>query len=206
MAKQSSSPANTSEIRILARIRGIAPGLLMHSGVLADPLSAAAKAIKSVSSRRKKSDEDHLELARLEFKGSMYYDPKLGPVMPGNCLDATLIDGAKRSKAGKAFKAQVFCDGEVFRLEYDGPRDIDALWDHGGFRSSLSVRVGTARVIRTRPIFRDWAVEFNITVVPGAEVNPEDVKLALTNAGMYSGTCDFRPKYGRFVVEKFAVA
>ena len=48
------------------RCVGIAP-LLMHNGSLANPLNPKVKEMKEITSLRKKTDENHLELQRLEF-------------------------------------------------------------------------------------------------------------------------------------------
>ena len=53
--------------------------LLMHNARLANPLDSAAKAMKAISSKRVKTDEDHAEMARLEHFGSLYYDSEIGP-------------------------------------------------------------------------------------------------------------------------------
>ncbi|HXJ49152.1 MAG TPA: hypothetical protein VNF91_08290, partial [Candidatus Acidoferrum sp.] len=60
------------------------------------------------------------------------------------------------------------------------------------------------RVMRTRPRFPSgWRCAFEITLMPSAGVNVEDVRQALTVAGALSGLGDFRPRYGRFKVTGF---
>ena len=48
------------------RFVGIAP-LLMHNGALANPLNPLVKEMKAITGLRKKTDEHHLELQRLEI-------------------------------------------------------------------------------------------------------------------------------------------
>lgn len=48
------------------KIVGISP-LLMHNGQTSDPLNRFSKQLKAVSSKRKKSDEDYEEMARIEW-------------------------------------------------------------------------------------------------------------------------------------------
>ena len=84
-------------------IRGVAP-LLMHNGQLANPMNKFAKAMKAVTSKRKKTDEDHIELARLEFLGGLYADDQGRAVLPGEVIEGTIVAGAKKTKKGKDAK------------------------------------------------------------------------------------------------------
>lgn len=179
------------------RLIGSSP-LLTHSGALADPLNPFARAIKDVSGRRKKTDADHEELARLEWLGGLYV---LGgePCIPGENLEACIIAGAKKSKDGPQAKAGVICEQSP-ALQYDGPRDPDSLWADERFRLRVPVRVGQARVMRTRPRFDNWScsavIEFNDDFA-----NRDDVLRWLRAAGDVIGLGDWRPKFGRFDVE-----
>lgn len=55
--------------------------LLTHNSQLSDPLNPWSKKLKSITSKKKKTDADHEEAARIEWKGGLYLDagPK-GPV------------------------------------------------------------------------------------------------------------------------------
>lgn len=91
------------------RIRGVAP-LLMHNGRLADPQQEIPKALKQLFSQRDKTDADLAEMARLEWYGALYlHDGK--PYLPGDRLEATLIESAKKKKKGPNAKAGLLCEG-----------------------------------------------------------------------------------------------
>lgn len=84
---------------------------------------------------------------------------------------------------------------------------MQALWNEGGpdhrlFVDRRGAGVQDSRIIRTRPKFEDWSLTFDVTMFP-SELNPGNVKEAITLAGMYVGICDFRPKYGTFGVTAF---
>lgn len=81
----------------------------MHSGRLADPLNPIAKAVKKVSSKRMKTDADFAELARLEFLGGLYLH-RGEPCIPGEVLEAALIEAARKMRRGQQAKAGVICD------------------------------------------------------------------------------------------------
>jgi hypothetical protein len=182
-------------------IRGDRP-LLMHNGQLADPLNPHTKALKAITGKRKKSDEDHLEMARLEFQGGLYIDEKIGPFIPGHALDSMLKEGARKKKLGTVFESCVMTSGDMFPLEYKGPRTREALWADERFRDRRGAGVQTSRVMRTRPRFDKWEVTFLVELFP-CELNPTDIQQAITDAGMYVGFLDFRPKFGKFSLVNF---
>lgn len=173
--------------------------LLMHNGQMANPLNKWAKLMKQISSKRAKTDADYEEMARIEFLASLYMSPE-GPVLPSFVIDATLTNGAKKSKEGMSAKSGAFClDNAV--LEYDGPRTADELWQDETFRHVALVRVGTARVARTRPIFNEWTAIVSVNIETGI-VNPARVDDWFAVAGTQVGLCDWRPQNGRFQAQR----
>ena len=178
-------------------ITGAAP-LLMHNGQLADPLNPFARAIKSVSGRRKKTDADIEELGRLEFIGGLWLSGG-EPCVPGEVLEAAIVDGARRTREGRTATASVLCPG-MYALTYEGPRDPDALWAEERFRLRVPVRVQQAKVVRTRARFAGWscaaAIEFNEELANG-----DAVLRWLRTAGEQVGVGDWRPRFGRFAVQ-----
>jgi len=84
-------------MKVRLTLTGTAP-MLMHNIQLADPLNAIARAMKEISSKRKKTDEDQLRMAELEFKGGLYITDQLGPYVPGVNVEKCL--GATRSHRG----------------------------------------------------------------------------------------------------------
>lgn len=179
-------------------IEGIAP-LLMHSARLADPMDDATKALAAVTGKRKKTDEDHIEVARLEHLGSLYVSQEFGPFIPGQNLEAALFRGAARTKQGTALKSALLIPMNVNALIYRGPRDAKGLWEDKTYVHRSSVKVGTSRVIRTRPVFPTWSVgfegELDLEVVDKASL----ATIADTT-GRLVGLGDWRPRFGRFTV------
>lgn len=180
-------------------ITGTSP-LLMHSSRLANPLDPAAKALKAASSRRTKTDEDHETLARLEHAGGLYLDPDVGPFIPGENIMRTLVDGAKLTRNGMKVTRGVFISTDINPLAYDGPRTVDGLWEDKRFVHTASVKVQTARVMRTRPIFYTWATSAEGTLDESV-LDFADLKAVAEQAGALCGLGDWRPRFGRFTVE-----
>jgi hypothetical protein len=57
-----------------------------------------------------------------------------------------------------------------------------------------------AKIMRYRPIFRNWSLSATV-VVNEDVVNINEVKKALIDAGSLIGLGDYRPRFGRFNVE-----
>lgn len=176
-------------------LTGTAP-LLMHNSRLSNPLDPATKALKKVTSKRNKTDDDHEQIARLEFAGGLYLDPDVGPFIPGENIARCLVDGAKLTKMGVKVTRGVFISTDVNPLSYNGPRDEQALWDKG-WRHMASVKVGTSRTMRCRPWFPEWKVQADGVLDP-AVLELDDLATIADNAGSLIGLGDWRPRFGRF--------
>jgi hypothetical protein len=182
---------NTTKVSI----RGVTP-LLMHNGNLADPLHESSIALAKLSGKRQKTLDDHRALSKTEWYGGLYVDERGRPCLPGEVIEAALAEGAKKTKRGKDAKAGIVVFGD-FPLEYDGPKTADALWKHGGFLKRAGVRVKQSRVIRSRPMFPEWAVSFEIQWDSSIIKSESDVLDIVADAGR-AGIGDWRPKFGRF--------
>lgn len=173
--------------------------LIMHNGQLANPLNKWAKSMKQITSKRNKTDADHEEMARIEFLGSLYMSTE-GPVIPANCIEGTLVNAAKKRREGGVAKSGMFCDTHA-RLEYAGPRLAEELWKDEQFRLASLVKVGTAKVVRTRPIFREWSAVIAVTY-DDEQINLSSVNEWVKIGGSIVGFLDWRPKYGRYEAER----
>lgn len=169
----------------------------MHNARLSNPLDEIAKAMKRISSKRVKTEEDYEEMARLEHAGGLYLDPDVGPYVPGQNFERCLVDAARITKAGKKIERGVFVETDVNPLAYDGPRDRDGLWKDENFRHAASVKVGMVRVTRTRPQFRAWRVDAEGMFDP-AVINLTELQEIAGTAGRMIGLGDWRPRFGRF--------
>ena len=178
--------------------------MLMHNGQLADPLNRYTKMLKSVTSKRGKTDEDHELVAQYEFQGSLYFNDADGwPYVPGENLFRSLVDAAKMNKLGTRVTQGLQVLTETAELAYSGPRTREGLWADANFRHMAGVKVGTQRVMRCRPVFRSWAAEFLLLVDTELLDTPQVMKIA-EQAGQYKGLGDWRPRFGTFAVERVA--
>ena len=176
--------------------------LLLHNGAQANPLNPYAKEMKAISRRRNKTEDDYAKLARIEWTASLYL-ADLGQgiqiVIPGQNVEAMIVESAKRKRQGKTAKAGIFCYGP-FPLEYDGPQDIKELWEDETFRHVSTPPVRGNRVVRTRPHFPNWRLPIEIHY-ESELFSEEDLKALVENAGRYVGLGDWRPRYGTFEVQ-----
>lgn len=166
--------------------------LLMHSAKASDPMSHEAKYIKELSALRNKSDADLIELSRREFLAALYVEDGQ-VVIPIDNVHSCLYSAAKRRKEGPIFAG----GARVIRtdFQYDGPKDPQKLWEDERFRDRRSARVGTGRVMRTRPRFDEWKLVADILT----DDDSVDFHLLcewMRIAGNNIGLCDFRPQRG----------
>ncbi len=169
--------------------------LLMHNGQLNNPLNAYSKLMKKISGKRNKTEADYEEMGRIEWHGSLYlHEGK--PCIPGEILQATLTNGAKKIKKGQQAKAGLLCL-ENAPIQYKGPQEIAQLWAEETFRHVARVLVNRQGVMRTRPLFAQWQAEITITF-NDEMLNPSDITDIVTIAGDQVGLMDWRPRYGRF--------
>lgn len=176
--------------------------LLMHNVRLASPLNPFAKQLKALNSKRVKTDEDRLAIARVEWEGGLYWSEGIGPYMPGANVFASLIGGARLLKAGKKVERGVDLTEVELPLLYRGPRGIADLWGNGEseYVDLRPVKVQTSRVDRCRPIFREWSFECELIVDPAVMEFDEFCAVA-ANAGQFEGLGDYRRLNGRYAVE-----
>ena len=177
---------------------------IMHNGQTSDPLNDYAKKMKKFTSKRQKKDSDHMELAKLEWYAALYVDEKNRPCWPGENIESMLVAAAKKTRMGPAAKSGLFIDGNSI-VSHDGPQTADGLWKFkefgkNPFVSRVPVVVNKSRIMRTRPIFHNWSLNFVVNYMPDI-INKEDLIEFVNKAGKMIGLSDWRPKYGRFLVE-----
>jgi hypothetical protein len=187
-------------MKVTITLTGTAP-LLMHNVRLANPLDPFARSMKEITGKRKKTDDDYEQLARLEFEAGLYFVAGSGPIVPGANVEKCIVEGARITKQGKQVERGLFIIDNENPLIYDGPRDVEGLWKAEVFTSIMAVKPqGRSTVMRTRPIFREWIVETTAEVDPGL-LNIDSLRAITNDAGSMVGLGDYRPRYGRFVAE-----
>ena len=174
---------------IKVTIKGVTP-LLMHRY----PMAGAEDTSKKRTGVPDWKAEGEVALYRDE-KGTIYE--------PASHIEGCLKQASKTLKVpGKRGATYSKLIGSAVAVEPDAiphkivKYEIDA----------RPVVVQRARIIRYRPIFKNWELSFSI-IIGDDQIPSEVLKLALDHAGQYVGIGDFRPgrggKFGKFMVTEF---
>lgn len=180
--------------------------MIVHNGELADPFYVFSQEIKKISGKRKKTEADHEMMAKLEWRGGLYVnEDKL--IVPSDCFEASLVGAAKLSRLGKDAARGLFVEDHLVIRGEGIPETVndavlDEMYDSGKFTFRKGVRVGTAKVMRTRPIFGlGWFADATV-VFNDAVFNKQQIEDLVDTAGTQIGLCEWRPRYGRFAVSE----
>lgn len=134
----------------------------------------------------------------------LYVDTDGKVYQPGTHIERALIEAGKKIKmkgAGKSNYSKLF--GSMVSVE---EYEILHVFPKYEIHKSLVVIPSTkGRVMRYRPMFKKWALQFHILAED--EVAADVVKEAMEIAGKYGGLGDWRPekkgKFGKFQVTSF---
>ena len=182
---------------------GIRP-LVMHNGLMADPTNPLVRRIKEITSKgsKKLTDADYEDRDRLEWEAGLYWDSTDGLIMPSDNIERCIQLGAQKSRIGKDVQAAVFCSTPHVSIHHTGAKDKDKLYADPRFTLRKGVAVQKSRIIRIRPMIpTGWSMSFDVEFDDGI-VNPKNLLKAMTDAGSLVGLGDWRPKFGRFLVEE----
>jgi hypothetical protein len=188
-------------MRTILHLTGVT-GLVMHNPQMADPDNAFVKAISELNGKKsRKTDADRAEIERLEWYGGIYHDAEIGPYLPTWNLVKSLERAATLTRQGSTVIRAVAVTTEKVAVAYDGPRQLDPLWERAEHRFRAIVGVQRNRVPRMRPIFRRWKLEVELEMMEDV-LNPDEFERIVHQAGRSEGLGDARKLgYGRFMAE-----
>lgn len=190
------------------KIEGVKP-LILHNGQGANPIDNREmpnflqkkfgcklyrEAIKPISSKRGKTEKDHINLSELSFYSSLYLNDKKQIILPAENLERMLETQAIANRKGATFKRAVSIDEDVI-LEFPNKnKPLKALYDLHKY--IVMGVVSRSKVSVTRAIFPKWSATFKISYDP-KQINEAEIKdnLAL---GEFYGSFERRPKFGRY--------
>ena len=148
----------------------------------------------------KKASEDWEK----EALKKLYIDSNGTIYQPSTHLEMSLIEAGKKIRVkgqGKATYSKLF--GSMVSID-----DLEIKHkkqDYTIHKTLVVIPSTKGRVMRYRPMFKDWVLEFSITFED--EIPAEVVKEAFEIAGKYAGIGDWRPqkkgKFGKFQVTKW---
>ena len=103
--------------KLTVKLTGTSP-ILLSADRLADPLDEATIAHKELTSKRKKTEDDHYAIAKSQWRGLLYWDDKLNVVLPTQNIRAAIVNGGKLNKLGMQIKRGTMMENELSPLEY----------------------------------------------------------------------------------------
>lgn len=177
--------------------KGVSP-LIMHSCKCVNPLHPIAREMKKYTSKKKKTEEDLLKIADLEWEAGAYWQDGLGLYIPSENIEATLRNGAKTYKKGKDFEKYVNVTDLIIPLDYGENLSKEELIKDFRYRDTRVMTVQRARIVRTRPRFNQWQIIFNLSY-DETKIDLDTIINCMEYSGSYIGVCDSRPRYGQFV-------
>lgn len=189
---------------------GRTPLWLHNPESLANPMSPLSQQIKTLTSKRKKTTEDHKAIAQLEFEGGLYWDKKLGVVVPSWNVQKCLIEAARLRRLGKGVeRGAAILDGQNLKLAFKGESlSVDELWEARAnpddpdsppaYWRSVTMGQRGNRITRTRPYFEEWSLSFDLAVVD-TQLDRHEAVTIIEEAGSMIGLGDSRNMgFGRF--------
>jgi len=182
------------------KIHGTTP-LLMNSNQGVNPLHPITRSMKVLTAKRKRTEDDDMEILHHKWMLGLYSDEKVGIHIPSGNIEAMFKNAAKSLRKGSIAKqsSAIIISPICIPLEYEGPKDPDALWNEPN-RKYADVRVGKikqASITLCRPRFNNWDLTFTIRY-DETKFDKDEVISLLTLAGTDVGLCDYREKYGHF--------
>jgi len=158
-----------------------------------DQAQAEASKVTKKSGRQVCSAEDEAEQGAYRLESGELCQPA-EHIYQAMCKAAS--DFQVKGKGKKTYKG-VVAGNVVVTPEFIG---------HG--RNSYAIdarpaRIQRARIMRRRPLLRDWSLEFDIQVLDEELLPKEVLSAVLVKAGESVGIGDYRPRFGRFIVSEF---
>tara|TARA_B100001248_G_C27393176_1_gene463695 strand:+ start:1652 stop:2323 length:672 start_codon:yes stop_codon:yes gene_type:complete len=180
-----------------------------------------------ISQKRKKTEEDHITLSKLDFlmschwqidntddcdcivdsNGNVSFAGFKNPYMPAEMLRKSIRNSAKalNNRKGSAFDRGVTVTKDML-LNFKGEKDCNTMWNDKLYVRLRGERNGNLIWI-TRVKIPDWSVNFSLTC-DTSQVELSELETMLTASGMYSGVGSYRPENGgnagKFTVSNFA--
>lgn len=195
-----------SKPSIVFVFKGLAP-CLQHNSRLANPLDPVVRAMKPLHAKKKKTESDFEDLARLEFLGSLYTEARTddgwpsGPVIwPDVNVEALFLAAAKKEGKGPKVKAGLRVPTSPRLIYPKPPANPCDLWDRHEHRLIVPAKVQGRTVMRCRPIFRQWELRVQVDY-DDRILNADDIILMAEVAGREIGLSDWHPRYGQFTAE-----
>ncbi len=194
--------------KMFVKVEGVSP-LIIHNGRTGNPLDPFTKRLKSLTSKRNKTDEDYEAILELAWEAALYFDDEIGLYMPTENVYAGLLAAAKKHKFGPKVSAISFPVnvGKGFPILTEGHLSFEALKADKENRYIRMVTIQKAKTVSCRPKFDKWKIDFEFEFDP-TMFDPNELKTMIYTMTTRIGFGVWRPNspkpgtFGKFKVNE----
>lgn len=176
---------------------------MLNNPQTVNPMNEYSKALKELTSKRSKTDEDQNEIFHIKFLSSCYVNTKGQYILPANMISKSFEAGARENKLGAKFQRSVFVFEDcLLKFPENGctPEELWTNWSEK-YVDIRPVGIQKSKIVTARMIVPEWSVEGEL-VYDESQLNKSEVWLAMTNAGLRYGIGTYRQCYGRYRIEE----
>jgi hypothetical protein len=180
------------------KITGTNP-LMLNNPQTVNPFNEYSKMLSPLTSKRKKTEDDLIEISKIKFLSSLYVNDGVY-IIPSSHFEQSVIEAAKEVKLGKKFERnfRIFSDGILDFPDKD--KTPQQLYEIGTYVDVRAVGIKNVKITTTRAIFPKWSTEVEC-FFDETQINDDDVINVLKTAGLRYGIGTYRKLYGRYKVE-----
>lgn len=178
------------------KLVGVSP-LMLNNPRTVSPFDAYSKQISGLTAKRKKTEEDQLEICRLKFLASLYQNSKGEYIIPSSHIMQAVKCAAKEIRLGaKVERSFGVMDDGLLKFK-DADKTPEQLYELGIYVDCRAVGIRCAKVLATRAIFPEWSTECTCWYDESQLDRDQIVKL-FEVAGLRYHLGTFRAMYGKF--------
>lgn len=186
--------------KLTFKVEGTQP-LMLNNAQVVNPFNKYTVALKPLTAKKKKTEEDMEQIYKLQFESSLYIKNGVY-IIPADHFWKSVCTAAKEQKLGKKFEQsfQIYDDCVLNFPEKDmTPAELFAEKSHVDIRDG--VIMGRSRVPVCRAIFPKWS-----TLVEAwydeTQIDEKDIVMIFEIAGLRYGVGTYRQRFGKFTAKK----
>ena len=181
------------------KITGLKP-LMLNNPQTVSPFNEFSKKLKPLTSKRTKTEDDLMEISRLKFLASVYYENGQY-VLPSEHFEQSLIAASRERKLGKKFERSLFVQDDAVLKFKDANKTPEELYKLDIYVDERCVGIKNVKVTTTRCIIPTWETEVELWY-DETQLDEKDITDIFEIAGLRYGVGTYRKKFGKFKVEK----
>ena len=195
-------------LRMEVSLTGVTP-MIIHNGRTANPMNSYSKAMKNITSKRKKTEEDIEELLSIQWESSLYWSDKIGLHMPTENILAALLKAAKKHKLGPSISGFVFDEAVGFPIIAPHHDNFEEFKKDLSNKFVKAVTIQRSKTISCRCILNNWALSFSCEIDESI-IDPSSAKLVVETMSKRIGLGVWTPShpkpgtFGKFLINRLA--